>query len=157
MSQGSVSALSPAEMAARIVALEAQLASLETCPTCGGLPCVNPNFCEACGRAGLKGAPRHHLERLRRLLADDVSLERAWHDLRPKGTAASTVEAPMYSLRRGIDELTKPDTLRRVSELEEGQLQAVCRRVQNFNPEIATPWSPEELAELIARWRELHG
>jgi len=156
MTESVASALSPAEMEARIAALEAQLVSLEICPTCGGLPCVNPNFCEACGRADRKGAARHHLERLRRLLADDVSLERAWHELKPKGTAASTVEALMYSLRRGIDELTKPDTLRRLSELEEGQLKIVCRRVQNFNPEIATPWRSDEVAALIAKWKELH-
>jgi hypothetical protein len=156
MTQSIAPALSPAQMEARIAALEARLASLEICETCGELPCVNPNFCEACGRVDRKGAPRHHLERLRRLLADDVSLERAWHDLRPKGTAASTVEALMYSLRRGIDELTKPDTRRRVSELEEGQVKVVCRRVQNFNPEIATPWRSDGVAALIAKWKELH-
>jgi hypothetical protein len=62
----------------------------------------------------------------------------------------------MYLLRRGIDELTQPDTLRRLSMLTEGQLKAVCRRVQSFNPEIATPWSSDEVAALIAKWRELH-
>jgi len=63
----------------------------------------------------------------------------------------------MYSLRRGIIELTQPDTLRRLSMFDEGQLKAICRRLQNFKPEIATPWSSEEVAALIARWRELHG
>ena len=49
------------------------------------------------------------------------------------------------------------DTLRRLSGLGEGQIKAVCRRVQSFNPEIATPWSSVEVAALIAKWRELHG
>jgi hypothetical protein len=40
---------------------------------------------------------------------------------------------------------------------DEGQLRRVCRRVQNFNAEIATPCPSEEVAALIARWRELHG
>jgi hypothetical protein len=155
MMQSVALALSPAELVARIAALEVQLASLEICETCGGLPCVNRNFCEACGRADRKGAPRHQLERLRRLLADDVSLERAWHELRHKSASASTVEALMYSLRRGVDELTKADTLRRASELGEGQLKDVCRRVQHFDPKIASSWRSDKVAALIARWRQI--
>jgi hypothetical protein len=70
--------------------------------------------------------------------------------------AVSTVEALVYSLRYGEAALTKPITLRRLSELDRAQLKAVCRRLQNFNPEIAPPWSPKDVAALIARWRELH-
>jgi N6-adenosine-specific RNA methylase IME4/ParB-like chromosome segregation protein Spo0J len=149
MMQSVALALSPAEMEARIAALEAQLASLEICETCGGLPGVNPNFCEACGRADRKGAARHHLERLRRLLADDVSLEHAWHERQPKGTAALTVEALMYSLRRGVNELTRPDTQRRlstVSNVEALSRDEIRRRIglapadnQSSPPEWGTP------------------
>ena len=60
------------------------------------------------------------------------------------------------SLPRGVNELTNADTLHRLSGLDEGQLKAVCRRVQSFNPEIATPWSSDEVAALIAKGRELH-
>lgn len=63
----------------------------------------------------------------------------------------------MYSLRRGVNELTQPDTLRRLSILDEGQIKAVCRRLQNFKPEIATRWSSEKVAALIAKWKKLHG
>jgi hypothetical protein len=70
---------------------------------------------------------------------------------------STTIEALMFSLRRGIAELTRPDTQRRLSDLDAEQLKAVCRRVQSFKPEVATPWSPEETAALIAKWRELHG
>jgi hypothetical protein len=113
----------------------------------------------ACRQADRKAMSRPRdlrLERLRRLVPDEVPLERIWHELQPRGVAASTLEALMYLLRRGIGELTQPDTLRRLSMLTEGQLKAVCRRVQSFNPEIATPWSSDEVAALIAKWRELH-
>jgi hypothetical protein len=92
------------------------------------------------------------------LLADDVSYERAYAEfMRERPTPEVTVDALVYSLRRGTAELTKPDTLRRLSELDKGQLKAICRRLQNFKPEIAPPWSPEDVAALIAKWRELHG
>ena len=77
--------------------------------------------------------------------------------MRARPTPEATVDALLYSLRRSIAELTKPDTLRRLSELDKGQLKAICRRLQNFKPEIAPPWSPEDVAALIAKWRELHG
>ena len=77
--------------------------------------------------------------------------------MRNRPTPEATVDALVYSLRRGIAELTKPDTLRRLSELDKGQLKAICRRLQNFNPEIATPWSSNDVAALIVEWRELHG
>src|SRR5262249_50964964 len=62
----------------------------------------------------------------------------------------ATVEALMYSLRRGVAELTRPDTRQRLSALDADQLKAVCRRGQSFEPEVATPWSPEETVALIA-------
>jgi hypothetical protein len=68
----------------------------------------------------------------------------------------ATVEALIYSLRRGVAELTRPDTQRRLSDLDADQLKAVCRRVQSFNLDIATPWSSDEVAALIGKWRELH-
>jgi hypothetical protein len=121
---------------------------------------MDDTFERACHEADRKTAARSRdprLTRLRRLLEDDVSLERAQHEIMRVRPAPETfVEALMYSLRRGIDEVTNADTLHRLSGLEEGQLKAVCRRVQSFNPEIATPWSSDEVAALIAKWRELH-
>ena len=70
---------------------------------------------------------------------------------------SSLVEALMFSLRRGVDELTQPDTQRRLTELAADRVKTICRRLQNFNPEIATPWSPEEVTALIAKYEELHG
>jgi hypothetical protein len=78
-------------------------------------------------------------------------------DARDRPTPQATIEALVYSLRRGPAKLSKPDTLRRMSELDKAQLKAICRRLQNFNPEFAPPWPPEDVAALIAKWRELHG
>jgi hypothetical protein len=89
------------------------------------------------------------LARLGRLMADEISIDRAWHQLEADRTAPkATVDALMFSLRRGIKELTQPSTLRRLSTLDQGQVKDVCRRVQVFKPEIATPWSPEEAAAI---------
>jgi hypothetical protein len=55
-------------------------------------------------------------------LEHNPGIERAYAELNQLNhAAASTVEALMYSLRRGADELTKPDTQRRLSELSEDQ------------------------------------
>jgi hypothetical protein len=99
------------------------------------------------------------LERLRRLMPREVSLERAYHEIiadRIRGrTAESVVEALMFSLRRGVNELARPDTKRRLSGLSEDQLRAVGRRLQNFKPEIATAWTPEQVEALFIVWSEL--
>ena len=68
----------------------------------------------------------------------------------------ATVEALMYSLRtRGVKALEESSTKRRLSLLNETQLRAVCQRVQNFKPEIAPAWTPEEIEALSITWGEL--
>jgi hypothetical protein len=62
----------------------------------------------------------------------------------------------MYSLRRGVNELIMPDTLRRLSALTEDQLEAVCLRVQAFQPMIAEPWSADDADLLIGAWGKFH-
>jgi hypothetical protein len=119
-------------------------------------------FERTCREADRKARPRdhHHLERLRRLLADnDISLERTWHELNQRTeAAASAVEALVYGLREGHDALLKnSNRLQRLAQLSAAQFKPVCGRVQNFKPEIATPWLSDEVAALIAKWRELHG
>ena len=69
----------------------------------------------------------------------------------------ATVEALMYSQRRGVGEIDKPDTRRRLAALDKRQLKQVCRRVQNFNLDIATPWSREEATALVSNWRIIRG
>jgi hypothetical protein len=71
-------------------------------------------------------------------------------------TPSSLVEALMFSLRRGVDGLTQPDTQRRLSAVAEDQLEAVCLRVQTFQPKIAEPWSADDVDLLIAVWGKFH-
>jgi hypothetical protein len=122
---------------------------------------MDDTFERACREADRKAAARPQdpgLKWLRRLLEDDVSLERAYHELmRNRPAPKATVEALVYSLGRGVTELTRPDAQRRLTELATDQVKTICRRLQNFHPEIATPWSPEEVTALIAKYEELHG
>jgi len=110
--------------------------------------------------SGLARPQDRRLERLRRLLLDNVSLERAWTELnRGDGQAPqATVEALVYGLRDGIDALpTKPERLRRLSELSADQLKEVCARLQNFKPTIARPWTADEVDALVSIWIKSHG
>ena len=93
--------------------------------------------------------------RPRRLLADDISYDRAYGEImRDRLAPEAMVEALVFALRQGANELIKSDTLRRLSALAEDQLEAVCLRVQAFQPKIAEPWSPEDLDLLISAWRK---
>ena len=95
------------------------------------------------------------LAHLRRLMADDISIDRAWHELEADRTAPkATVDALMFSLRRGINELTQPSTLGRLSTLDEYQLEDVCLRVQAFQQRIAPAWSAADVDLLISAWRK---
>jgi hypothetical protein len=101
---------------------------------------------------------RERLAHLRRLMADDSSIDRAWHELEADRTAPkATVDALMFSLRRGINELAQPSTLRRLSTLDEYQLEDVCLRVQAFQQRIAPAWSAADVDLLISAWRKFRG
>jgi hypothetical protein len=72
---------------------------------------------------------------------------------RDRATPETTIEALMFGMREGIEALpTNPDTLWRLSKLSEEQLCAVCERLQNFNPNIAPAWSPQEVQALVDIW-----
>ena len=101
---------------------------------------------------------RERLAHLRRLMADDSSIDRAWHKLEADRMAPkATVDALMFSLRRGINELTQPSTLRRLSTLDEFQLEDVCLRVQAFQQRIAPAWSAADVDLLISAWSKFRG
>jgi hypothetical protein len=92
------------------------------------------------------------------LLDPKVSLEQAQRrllDHRRGGAAASTVEALVYSLRRGVDVLAEPDPARRLAELSDDQLLQVGERLRRLNLEIARAWSAEDVAVLM-QLREQH-
>jgi hypothetical protein len=106
----------------------------------------------------------HQLEnaeilRARRLLDENVSLERAWSEMQASRgrAAASTVEALLYSLRAGGTALACPHARRRLAELAEARLHEVSARLQTFQPKIARAWTPIEVELLVAVWSDLHG
>src|SRR5262249_36974132 len=79
--------------------------------------------------------------RARRLLAADSSLERAYGEImRGRPAPEAMVDALVFSLRRGVGELTNPDAQRRLSALDAGQLEGVCLRVPAFQPKISPRW-----------------
>src|SRR5262249_22301411 len=98
------------------------------------------------------------LQRLRRLMDEDVSLERGWSELNdqrlPGEAAAMTVEALMFGLRRGIGALKEPATHRRLSELSKEQVCEVYRRVQQFKH--APAWTEADADRLLELWND-HG
>lgn len=64
------------------------------------------------------------------------------------GAPATTVEALVFSLGRGVNELTQPDTERRLAALDAHQLKEACRRVQAFHPKIAKQWLADDVERL---------
>src|SRR5215470_4511643 len=77
--------------------------------------------------------------------------------------AASTVEALVYSCRRGPSALGRADNVRRLAQLDEQQLQEVHERVQRFPSELqyesrpAERWSSEQADTLLDKWNARHG
>jgi hypothetical protein len=113
----------------------------------------------AARRAIVEIAPER-LTQLRRVMAEDVSVEQAQRKLaehRRDGTATVTVEALMLGLREGIESLqSNCDRLRRLSELSAEQVRFVCERLQRFKPDIAPAWSSEEVRALIRIWGRIN-
>ena len=59
----------------------------------------------------------------------------------------------MYSLReRRTAALKETETRRRLTEISEQQLVEVADRLQKLKPQIAQPWSEQEIARLLV-WR----
>jgi hypothetical protein len=125
-----------------------------------------PSWCEASieyhkardGRRAVLEIEPERLKRLRRLMLDNVSLNRAYHELNQGGgqAPAALVEALMFSLRLGIiDGLARPGAKERLSRLSEEQLRAVCDRLRNFKPQIAKAWTAEEIGALVIIWSHL--
>src|SRR5262245_13310395 len=122
------------------------------------------SFAQACREADKeqRRKPKDpRIARLRKLMAHDVSLERASAETsafhRDGRAANSTVKALMYSLRSGIGALGHSETVRRLSELSDVQLREVAIRVQKFKPHIAPAWTAEDVQILLSAWSEVHG
>jgi hypothetical protein len=123
---------------------------------------MSSTFARACRAADARARKRYKdpdLERLRRLLAPDISLLQAEREInahwRSQGAAAVTVDALVFSLRRGLDAIKHPDHQRRLSELSDEQMREVAARVQNFMPHIAPAWQSADVEALISAWSKL--
>jgi hypothetical protein len=124
-----------------------------TCNICGAEPCINPSFCRTCRKADARHRRDPNAERQRRLLADDISLQRAYAEISSshiKGRAAnSTVEALLYGLRSGVSALKEPDVRRRLSQLSDDQLVEVGAKLRRRGPEIGGAWTANEIETLM--------
>jgi hypothetical protein len=93
------------------------------------------------------------LAKLRWLLADEVSLQRAHAEIaahHTKGRAAnSTVDALVFSLRSGVSAIADRDVRRRLSELSDDQFIEVGGRLRRLKPEIAIAWTADEVDTLL--------
>jgi hypothetical protein len=81
-------------------------------------------------RASIAPAPYtwEEIARLRRLMDDNVSLDRASAEIaRPSGAVASTVEALMFA-------------------------RDIAIRLQKLKPHIASAWAPEDVQVLLTVW-----
>jgi len=165
------------EARAQATARQRERFAMSTCRMCGSSPCVNPSFCAACRRAERQltakrkaGLLRESAEtlRARRLLAPDISLERAWCELNNQRgrAAASTVEALAYQLRAGPSALREPSAQHRLAQLDERQMREFCGRLTKERwglskngelPPRVPPWKPDEIESLAQLWGNVHG
>lgn len=99
------------------------------------LPADFMTFAEACRRADAQRRPARA----------SVAIERR--------AAFCTVEALIFSLRRGVGVLEEPDTRRRLAELSDEQAVEVGTRLRRFKSEIAPPWTADEVS-ILMRTRE---
>jgi hypothetical protein len=125
-----------------------------------GLPATFAAVCRAADREQRKQPRAPHIDRLRQLMADDVSLAGAWQELghpwRAEGRAAgSTVDALVFGLRDGIDALKDRSNQHRLGELSDAQMGEVAARIQKFMPHIAPAWEADDVKALISLRSEL--
>jgi hypothetical protein len=121
-----------------------------------GLSSTFAKLCREADEKQRRKLPDPRLERLRRLMDDDVSIERAWHEINhpTDRAAASTVEALMLALReRGVAALAEPAVRQRLAQLDEEQVVKVGDRLQALRPHVAKAWTASELKELAQAWR----
>jgi hypothetical protein len=113
------------------------------CDMCGQSPCVNPSFCRVCRIEARKPRRRGvlsveiepaRLERVRRMLADDVSLERAYNEFnKPLSTSQTTIEAILHCVReRGVAALKEPANIERLSRCDAAARTQIKARMRNW-------------------------
>jgi hypothetical protein len=100
-----------------------------TCVTCGTEPCVNPSFCRTCRKADAKYRRAPDVERLRALLDDSVSLDRAYAALNAdRPTPQATIEAIKQAGRDGGEPaISEPAIRERLARCDEAALAEIDR------------------------------
>ena len=95
--------------------------------------------------------------KLRELMADNVTLDSAWHEINhpTERAAASAVEALMFALRRGLGAIEHPDNQQRLSKLNDEQMREVAPRLQKFMPHVAPAWTSADVEALVSLWSKL--
>lgn len=99
------------------------------------------------GRA-IAEVPSEDLARLRRLMSDEISIERAWNEInraareRYDEAPEATYNALVYELRtHGVSQLNKPNCQRRLANLSIAQLKKLMvqlKRGPNISDELLT-------------------
>jgi hypothetical protein len=102
-----------------------QMRVIAPCDVCEHQPCATPAFCQQCREADARAAASRrddpHLKRLRRLMDDEISLERAHAEMmKARPTPNATVEAIKQAVReRGVAALKEPATRERLSRCDD--------------------------------------
>jgi hypothetical protein len=114
---------------------------MSACNICGHSPCLTPAFCNesrAADARNRKRKPDEHLVFLRRLMSDDISLERAWYEInraaheRSGESPETTYQAVLYQLRTdGLSQLSKANCQQRLADLSPTQLKSLMAVLQH--------------------------
>lgn len=76
-------------------------------------------------------------------------------DIQP--AASSTIDALMYSLRKGTAVLARSDVQQRLGDVDQDQMRNICKQLQNRNPAVAKSWTGGEVEMLVIAWAACHG
>jgi hypothetical protein len=139
-----VTALQCHVITARLMSENRRLRTERTpfCDKCGAQPCVNPSFCAACQKADAEARTQRERDktaRLRSLMSDSVSLDRAWAELNNnRPTPLVIVEAIKVAVRaRGIAALQEPATRARLRSCDVAAAAEFDRWLSNFKQGIS--------------------
>jgi hypothetical protein len=101
-----------------------QMRVIAPCDVCEHQPCATPAFCQQCREADVRVAASRrddpHLKRLRRLMDDEISLERAYAEMmKARPTPNATTEAVKRAVRdRGVAALKEGATRERLGRCD---------------------------------------
>lgn len=77
--------------------------------------------------------------------------------LRSNPAASSTIDALMYSLRKGPAVLGRADVQQRLIAVDEDQMRDICKQLRSRHPEVAKSWAVADVEALVLAWAACHG